>query len=196
MGRGGMRLGAGRPAHKGKAEACQRIDVRQWAKWAKREMLEPGYSGYWYWPNTTNRDSAGCVQWSTEAGAVVLRYSLADTPRTDRVPLVTTACRYGGARPWFLCPRCGRRVAVLYLRNGGFRCRPCARVSYASQCCDAIGRGWRAQAKAEARLGLNLSRPKGMHWTTFDKEVAVIFRCEAQREEALERFLAGFGGLI
>jgi hypothetical protein len=42
MGKGGMRWGAGRPAHKGKAEACMRLDVREWAR---RGALVPGYSG-------------------------------------------------------------------------------------------------------------------------------------------------------
>ena len=39
-----------------------------------------------------------------------------------------TLCQYGGARPWFLCPSCRRRVAILY---GGavFACRHCYRAS-------------------------------------------------------------------
>lgn len=42
MSRGGWRWGAGRPAYKGKAEACMRIDVREWHR---RGTLRPGYSG-------------------------------------------------------------------------------------------------------------------------------------------------------
>src|SRR4051812_39674498 len=42
-----------------------------------------------------------------------------------------TACHYGGTRPWLRCPRCARRVAVLYVRYAVFLCRHCARLPYA-----------------------------------------------------------------
>ena len=36
----------------------------------------------------------------------------------QRVPLVSTRCHLGGARPWFRCRQhCGRRVAKLYLHR-------------------------------------------------------------------------------
>jgi len=35
----------------------------------------------------------------------------------QRVPIERTRCHYGGMRPWFHCPRCQRRVAVLFLRS-------------------------------------------------------------------------------
>jgi hypothetical protein len=35
------------------------------------------------------------------------------------VPLTYTPSNFGGRRPWFVCPspRCGRRVAILYLAD-------------------------------------------------------------------------------
>ncbi len=36
-------------------------------------------------------------------------------PAFEDVELDHTACNYGGERPWWLCPECGRRCAVLYL---------------------------------------------------------------------------------
>ena len=56
-----------------------------------------------------------------------------------RVPLVTTACRYGGIRYWFRCSAtvngkyCGKRVAVLFKNGDYFACRHCHSLSYASR---------------------------------------------------------------
>lgn len=54
-----------------------------------------------------------------------------------RVHLVTTPCRFGGVRYWFICPGqgCHRRVAKLYLPPGGryFLCRHCYHLTYESR---------------------------------------------------------------
>ncbi len=57
----------------------------------------------------------------TEADKVTLSYRHQRAgsdwqPMEYAVQLDWTACTYGGARPWFLCPAesCGRRVAKLY----------------------------------------------------------------------------------
>ena len=103
--------------------------------------------------------------------------SLNGAPVEQRVLILTTPCHYGGARPWLACPRCNRRVAVIYLRDGGFRCRHCNRVAYSSQQEDAIGRAWRKQAKLEVRLGEHWQRPKGMHHTTHKRTVERTIAC-------------------
>jgi len=76
---------------------------------------------------------------------------------------------------------------VLYLR-GGFACRHCSRVVYASQSEDALGRLWRKQEKAEAKLGENWQRPKGMHRTTYERVLNRILDCEGRRDDALCEF--------
>lgn len=52
------------------------------------------------------------------------------------VELVSTPCRFGGQRWWFICPslNCGRRVGVLYLPPGAkyFECRHCYNLTYES----------------------------------------------------------------
>lgn len=54
--------------------------------------------------------------------------------RTCDVELVLSSCRFGGSRPWLLCPRCGRRVLVLYWLDGWRPgCRRCLRLVYPSQ---------------------------------------------------------------
>jgi hypothetical protein len=89
------------------------------------------------------------------------------------VSLDWTPCNYGGARPWFLCPARGCRVAVLY---GGaiFACRQCHQLVYESQREAPHSRALtRAQAIRE-RLGGSGSmaedfpeKPKGMHLQTY-----------------------------
>ena len=73
------------------------------------------------------------------------------TLRIERTP-----CNYGGARPWILCPSCGRRCAVVYFGapGGRYACRHCARVGYLSQCEDEMGRLWLKQRKVEERCRL------------------------------------------
>ena len=193
MGTGGMRWGAGRPAEKGKAEACMRLDVREWHK---RRLLWPGQSGTWSWANSYTGEHTGSIGYRIEQGAAVLDYSLSGEPRVQRVPILRTACTYGGTRPWFGCPNCHARVAVIYMRRGGFYCRKCARVAYYSQSEDACGRSWIKQHKAEAKLGKGWAKPKGMHKATRERLLAIIWQCEELRDEEIERYMLRFGHLL
>ena len=78
---------------------------------------------------------------------------------------------------------------MLYPRAGRFACRHCQRIAFASHSHDAIGRAWRKQAKLEAKLGPNLTRPKRMHHATRERLLSVIWSCEEKRDAALDRFL-------
>lgn len=180
MSRGGWRWGAGRPGWHLIAEHCPRIDVRLWQR---HGTLHDGYSGSWSWH--CGGEPAGSIAYSVEAATVVLRYSANGVPITERVPLEQTPCSFGGSRPWFRCPRCAARVAVLYLRASRFACRGCQRVAYASQSEDACDRTWRKQAKIEVRLGEHWQRPKGMHEATHRQLLDVIFRCEEERDREI-----------
>jgi hypothetical protein len=181
-----MRYGAGRPGWKGKAEACQRIDVRQMKR---RGALNAGYSGSWGWHNSATGEPTGSIGFRVNATGLELMYSLNGEPKAQHVPLLQTPCNYGGHRPWFACPACARRVGVLFLRRGGFYCRQCARVGYYSQSEDTTGRAWRKQSKAEAQLGEDSARPKGMHHTTYERLISIIDQCEEAREIELAAFL-------
>lgn len=189
MGRGGWRLGAGRPGWHIKAEHCLRLDVRVMAR--RNALLPGGYS--WRWTSTLTGEDCGSIGYAVSASAVTLKFSKNGQPITQHVPLERTACNYGGTRPWFQCPRCGRRVAVLFLRSGLFRCRKCSGVVYGSQADDEIGRSWRRQQKLEARLDEHWRRPKGMHRATRGRILEGIWRCEEERDNALARFLASSG---
>lgn len=190
MAKGGMRWGAGRPGWRLIAEHCRRIDVRAWRS---AGTLRDGYSGSWSWHRGV--EHTGSIGYAIEGAWAVLRYNADSVAITERVGLEKTSCHFGGSRTWFRCPRCASRVAVLYMRSARFACRCCQRVAYASQSEDACGRSWRKQSRAEARLGENWRRPKGMHHATYAHLMAVIFDCEETREIELARFVNLLGDI-
>ena len=75
-------------------------------------------------------------------GELEIIFDYRDAFRRQRVPIVTTACNYGGSRSWFQCV-CGRRVGVLFDGVSAFVCRQCLGLGYAcssrrraiGQCC-------------------------------------------------------------
>jgi hypothetical protein len=93
-------------------------------------------------------------------------------PSVQSVAVVWRACRLGGARPYLICSggdgSCRRAVSKLYYASTSFRCRGCARLTYASQRERCLDRAIRRADKAEGRLGPNLLlRPKGMWQRTY-----------------------------
>lgn len=189
MARGGSRYGAGRPGWHAKAEHCLQLDVRDLAR---RKMLRGGTFS-WRWTNTGTGKEVGSIGVVVLESQLALDYSIGGEPRKQYVEIERTACNYGGTRPWFRCPRCDRRVAVLYLRSGSFVCRHCGSVVYGCQSEDAMGRAWRLQRKLEKRLGENGQREKGMHATTRERILQRIVACEVARDVALCNFMRRLG---
>lgn len=185
MGRGGLRFNAGRPGWRMKAEHCLRLDVRDLAR---RRLLGSGSFG-WHWTDGSSGERVGSIEIEARGSELGLRYSIRGEPKAQRVPLSRTTCTFGGARPWFHCPRCDRRVAILYLTGGRFACRRCGQVAYASQSEDLCARTWRRQAKLEAKLGDDWRRPKGMHRATHERIMSRILACEEVRDSALAAFI-------
>ena len=92
------------------------------------------------------------------------------------IDLDYTACTYGGMRPWWLCPCCDRRVAILYEQGKLFACRYCCNLVYACQRENASDRAARRADSIRRRLGwkegiLNPKgwKPRGMHWRTYQR---------------------------
>ena len=183
-----MRYGAGRPAMHVKAEHCRRIDVR---RWQREGILEAGRAGTWQRSDPDTGERRAAIGHQANHGSVTLNYSIDGTARAQTIGLTKTACNYGGFRHWFTCPIRGERVAVLFLCAERFACRHCQRIAYGSQSGDLCDRAWRKQAKAEAKLGPNWSRPKGMHAHTRERLLSIIFDCEERRDVALSGYLDG-----
>jgi len=152
------------------AEDCRSIDVNRLCR-----ELEPGRFYVWEW-----KDGSGARVASfgieMQGGAVRLFYTMTRTgEKIDYLaPITWTPCHYGGRRPWFCCPSCGRRAAKLYLRWNHFLCRICNGLSYESQRENLMERLFRRSDKRKVRLGRETGlihplpdRPKGLHRMTW-----------------------------
>ena len=192
--KGGYRSGAGRPASRPQTSWSVRLDVR---KLARDGLLTPDCQTTWRWSNGLVTTLAA----HTHHLALSYRYTFAEGPRDvqSNVVLEKTPCQFGGTRTWFACPRCHRRVAILYLW-GWPSCRTCARMAYPSQSDDAIGRSWRRTRKIETKLAggvgeWNYRKPKGMRRATFDRLREAYWQEELLRDDALMAFMARMPGL-
>jgi hypothetical protein len=197
MGKGGSRYGAGRPGWKRKAEASLALDIRQLAR---KGRLTPGSWFSWSWTYTNTGENAGSagVRVTDNPERVILSYQwtpYGGDPQSVECALQIdrTVCNYGGSRPWFLCPACWRRCAVVYFGRGRYACRHCNHVAYYSQSEDLMGRAWRKQHKLEAKLNDGWHRPKGMHWKTYERLRDGIIECEWQKDCALVVAMARMG---
>jgi len=115
------------------------------------------------------------------SGTAWLRYDIDHAtqptgPQHYPVSMVTTPCRFGGRRWWWICPATHRQVAKLYLPNGGRQFLSRGRGAYASQRQGPIDRMHARSRKLYAKLGAEYKgnyagsppKPKGMHWCTYE----------------------------
>ena len=114
---------------------------------------------------------------SGKASSIEVNYSYRGQSYRYPIQLTKTSCNYGGHRYWWLCPKCSKRVSVLYCA-GTYVCRHCLSVPYGSQLQQPIDRLFSRADAIRQRLGWqsgiaygNGSKPKGMHSKTFDRLV-------------------------
>ncbi|MFM9880359.1 MAG: hypothetical protein ACKVOO_08125 [Burkholderiaceae bacterium] len=150
------------------------LDIR---KITRKGLLVPGSRFSWQWL-VNDRHVAGISIRVDFPESMLLSYRMKSTGEVveQRVQTQTSPCHLGGQRYWFTCPRCSKRVAVLYAPGRYFACRQCGGLGYPTQ---NEGAGDRASSRAEKlrkRLGweagiLNDSggKPKGMHWKTYHR---------------------------
>lgn len=172
-------IGSGRRYQGGKdtTEDSLPLDIR---KLQRAGLLTPGNSFSWQW--TVNDRPVASIGVRVEVETVTLVYrsacggevELEDVEHSIRMD--RTACTYGGARHWWLCPMCGGRVALLYGPGRYFACRRCLKLVYACQREAADDRAARRADRIRRKLGwkpgiLNGTgdRPKGMHWRTYER---------------------------
>jgi hypothetical protein len=121
----------------------------------------------------------------------------------ETVRIVRIACRFGGSRPFFVCPgvvngiACGRRVVKLYGAGTYFLCRHCYRLAYASQREDCYDRALRRANNIRMRLGGEPGmaaafppRPKGMHHETYEHLKSIVLNAEILAEEQIAVLLS------
>jgi hypothetical protein len=217
-GRYGYMPGQKRP--KTTVEECLCLDIG-WLH--RRGMLTPGNISTisWSYTNTTpdkekEDRSAGSIGIYALDTALKLPYVVANPDADEKrehsinVPIVYIPCNYGGARPYFTCPDCRRRVLKLYKppSHATFSCRHCCDLTYRS-CQDSGDDHARARAHTgrECRkLGIKeyrncddtyykayvMERPKGMHKKTFERLRQAVFEAVDEEKEASRQALYAF----
>lgn len=193
-----------RSSYSGKPETndSMPLDIR---KIARSGLLIPSSSFGWQW--TVNDRPVASIRIWVDRESLVLSYRMKSTGEVveQRVQMHTTPCHLGGQRHWFTCPRCRKRVAVLYAPGRYFACRQCGGLGYATQ---KEGAGDRAATRADKlrkRLGWEAGilngpggKPKGMHWETFlrlksqhDALVQISLQDMARQLGCVQRLLKG-----
>ena len=174
--------GSGRKYGKRTTNNMWRLDVYYLHK---QGLLESGRTSTMSW--SRNGEKLASIDIRAEAGRIILQYHTRPQgggeweAKKYPVALEWTACHFGGQRPWFLCPCCDRRVAVLY---GGsiYACRHCHDLAYSCQREQTHDRLLSRVQKVRDRLGWEKkhgSKPKGIHWRTFERLIREHDRCDA-----------------
>ncbi|MES2977399.1 MAG: hypothetical protein V4731_03170 [Pseudomonadota bacterium] len=146
----------------------QRLEI---GRWHRGGYLRAGTTFTWSWNRGGEATgSVGVQVFGTDS--LRLQYSIVgngdqrgDASQTIRI--AHTACHFGGARPWFQCPVCQNRAAVLYMRFSRFACRKCQRVSYSTQSGSSHDRVCKLYHRLAALV--EDGKPKGQRWATFNK---------------------------
>ena len=167
-------LGSGRHSGDGKSTTSRHLalDVR---KLHRDGILQPGQSGRLQWSRNGEPFAwvEFCVDW--DSLRLIYRQSRNDGPWTSHdysVSIERTQCHYGGERPWFRCPGCRRRVAILY-SGDIFACRNCNSLNYDSQHEQPYQRALTRVQSIRVRLGGHPAigpfpdKPRRMHWRTY-----------------------------
>jgi hypothetical protein len=198
-------FGSGRPSGSGRntAEACRSIDAN---RLHREGCLGAGWVGGLQW--SRDGEQVASINLRTDHDRLHLTYRMRigggewedvnETVRIVRVP-----CRFGGARPYFVCPGvvngtvCGRRVAKLHGPGRYFLCRHCYRLAHASQSESAWDRTLRRANKIRQRLGGNPGtaspfppKPKGMWRRTYERLREQALDAEERADEALLPYVA------
>jgi len=169
---------------KGTADSLKTLDVN----WLHRMgYLRPGHFFSVSW--TRGDEPSGSIGGWAEQDRVILEYRSRShggdwEDVKEPVELTWTPCHYGGRRPWFICPGvvagryCGRRVGKLYAGGKYFLCRHCYDLTYQTRKENRSGRLMLKAQNIQRRLGGQggyaydfPKKPKGMHWTTYERWV-------------------------
>jgi hypothetical protein len=153
----------------------------------KTGCLEPGARSRPSW--TRGDEPAGNITVQANHSGLTLIYRTSTNGGEwqdvrEPVTIIWEPCNFGGRRPYFLCPECGRRSVKLY-GLARFLCRSCNRLAYQCQresgSDRALRKDWKLRAKLGGEPGMSNpipDRPKGMHWRTYNAIVDEIYRVE------------------
>jgi hypothetical protein len=166
---------------------------------SEKGCLRPGWSSTFQW---IVGNEVALINLLAEADRLSLSYTLRvrdgkSEDMTETIPIVHLPCRFGGSRPYFICPGpgegtdCGRRITKLHLSHRYFLCRYCNKLAYQSQYEQPWKRALRRANKLKQRLGIDVEigdpfpdKPKGMWTRTYSCFLEEILEAELLAYEA------------
>ena len=101
------------------------------------------------------------------------------------ISIQLSACRYGGVRLWFICPKCGKRIANIYV-DTVVSCRNCLGLRYQCEYEDEMSRLQSKTRKIFDRIGNACVRPKGMHRKTYERLICEAIELQNQQDDLIE----------
>jgi hypothetical protein len=168
-------------------EECRSIDV----KYLSREgCFLPGRNSVvtWHEPGGKTEIAVKHHHDQLHLSHVSDRQLVSQIIDIDRSP-----CRFGGSRPYFICPGplCGRRVEKLYVGRY-ILCRHCHCLGYTCQREQIWDRKARRAGKIRQRLGGEAGiyrsfpeKPKGMWWRTYERLAGQVDEAAFAAEQAI-----------
>jgi hypothetical protein len=153
-------------------ETALALDIRMLAReGALRSDGATNLSVYMFWSWLT-----GVSVYRDGDERATIFYTRNGVRTSEQVVMCWTVPNYGGRRPWWRCPGCARRCAVLFHDEGRFRCRTCLGLTYTmSQLSDHL-RPLRQSVKRQLRFGWEIgqpfpAKPPRMHQATWRRVV-------------------------
>jgi len=175
MSGGGLRIGAGRPGWKPKAEDLIRLDAREMHG---VDLFHDPQAGMFCCAGEE-------FGFRFDGQVLSVKFQVGLNEQAQDILIARTRCALGGSRPWLVCPVCKGKKVVLYWLHSTFQCRSCGSIAYLSQSKEVFGRTWRRQRRMERRLGPDGSRPRGMHCSTYMRILEQILACQRRRDRAI-----------
>jgi hypothetical protein len=188
---------------RGTVESTPSLDIN---RLNRAGCLRPGYLGGWHW--TRDGERLADIRLRAEEQRLIFSYRIRRNGGEWRdieqpTPVVWFPCRFGGKRPYFVCPgivngvACGRRASKLYGAGLYFLCRHCYRLASVSQREDNFDRALNRANKIRVRLGGQSGmalpfpeKPKGMHRRTYDRLHDEVYKAEMHADEKLALIVA------
>ncbi len=196
-----MAINSGRAGTKRSTDNMHSLDIR---RIARDGLLTPGRSFNWQWSRRGNVLASIGVEVDT-TNSVTLNYRSKQggewQDKRYQVLIERTPCNYGGSRPWWHCPCCGRRVAVLW-GDSIYACRHCQQINYESTRTTESSKPFERADKLRMKLGWPEgiahgpgARPKGMHRGTFARQLQKLNQqCNAAMQ-GTDKLLAQLKGM-
>ena len=114
--------GSGRRPHKDLVEHCLNLDISILKRTIIANRVGQAVEGTLDWGGGSSM-SYRVLRWPAGKPELMLSYVYMPNTgevqnKTQRIPIATTACQYGGVRYWLRCSVCSRRMKKLHFTGG------------------------------------------------------------------------------